>query len=117
MLHQLLVNVIAKKEKKFGKSWARPGFEPGTTDPKSAMLTPRPRILENCLEKHKIYRPGFLKSRFYTFFDNELLSKLHQQFKKYLKLILITFSAKKNPSYRNGNQKRNGVCGHHTPLC
>ena len=38
------VNVIAKKEKKFGKFWARPGFEPGTTDPKSAMLTPRPRI-------------------------------------------------------------------------
>ena len=69
------------------------------------------------LKKPKIYRPGFLKSRFYTFFDNELLSKLHQQFKKYLKLILITFSAKKNPSYRNGNQKRNGVCGHHTPLC
>ena len=50
MIHQYLVNVIAKKEKKFGKSWARPGFEPGTTDPKSAMLTPRPRFEEKCLK-------------------------------------------------------------------
>ena len=50
MLHQYLVNVIAKKEKKFGKSWAWPGFEPGTTDPKSAMLTPRPRFEEKCLK-------------------------------------------------------------------
>ena len=81
------------------------------------MLTPRPRIYEKCLEKPKIFRPGFLKSRFYTFFDNELLSKLHQQFKKFPNLILITFLAKKIPSYRCGNQKRNGVCGHHTPLC
>ena len=63
-----------------------------------------------------MYRPGFLKKRFYTFFDNELSSKLHQQFKNFPKLILITFSAKKTPSYKNGNQKCNGVCGHHTPL-
>ena len=80
------------------------------------MLTPRPRIYEKCLEKPKIFRPGFLKSRFYTFFGNELSSKLNQQFKNFPKLILITFSAKKAPSYRNDNQKRNGVCGHHTPL-
>ena len=80
------------------------------------MLTPRPKIYEKCLEKPKIFRPGFLKSRFYTFFDNELLRKIHQQLKKFLKLILITFSAKETPSYRNGKQKRNGVCGHHTPL-
>ena len=53
MLHQYLVNVIAKKEKKFGKSWAWPGFEPGTTDPKSAMLTPRPRFEEKCLKIQK----------------------------------------------------------------
>ena len=72
MLHQYLVNVIAKKEKKFGKSWARPGFEPGTTDPKSAMLTPRPRFEEKMPENTKIYRPGFLKCRFLTFFSNEI---------------------------------------------
>ena len=57
-----------------------------------------------------------MESRFYTFFDNELLSKLHQQFKNFPKLILITFFAKKTRSYRNGNQKCNGVCSHHTPL-
>ena len=64
----------------------------------------------------KIYRPGFLKSSFYAIFNNELLSKLHQQFRNYPKLILITFSAKKTPSYENAIQKRNWVCGHHTPL-
>ena len=64
----------------------------------------------------KISRPGILKIRFFTFFSNELLSKLHQQFKNFPKLILITFSAKKTSSHRNDNQKRNGVCGHHTPL-
>ena len=36
--------------KKAEKSCARPGFEPGTTDPKSAMLTPRPRFEEKCLK-------------------------------------------------------------------
>ena len=39
-----------------------------------------------------------------------------QQFKNFPKLILITLSAKKTPSYRNGNQKLDGVFGHHTPL-
>ena len=71
------------------------GIEPGTTNSKSAILTPRPRIFEKCLEKPKIYRPDFLKSRFYAFFDNELLIRIHQQFKDFPKVILITFSAKK----------------------
>ena len=71
------------------------GIEPGTTNSKSAILTPRPRIFEKCLEEPKIYRPDFLKSRFYAFFDNELLIRIHQQFKDFPKVILITFSAKK----------------------
>ena len=37
-------------QKKTKKLCARPGFEPGTTDPKSAMLTPRPRFEEKCLK-------------------------------------------------------------------
>ena len=67
-------------------------------------------------ENTKIYRPGFLNSSSYTIFNNKLLRKFHQQFKNFPKLILITFSAKKTPSHRNGNQKYNGVCGHDTPL-
>ena len=80
------------------------------------MPTPRPRILEKCLEKPKIFKPGFLKSRFYACFGNGSLSKLHQQFRNFPKLILITFSAKKTSSHRSDNQNRNGLCGHHTPL-
>ena len=37
-------------KKKAEKSCAWPGFAPGTTDPKSAMLTPRPRFEEKCLK-------------------------------------------------------------------
>ena len=60
-------NVNGKYKNRYEKFLFWPGIEPGTTDPKSAMLTPRPRILENCLEKPKIYRPGFLKSRIYIY--------------------------------------------------
>ena len=61
------------------------------------------------LEKTKIYRPGFLKSRFHTTINNELSSKPYQKLKDFPNNIVISFSAKKSPSYRNGNQKCNWV--------
>ena len=68
------------------------------------------------LRKTQNLQTKFLKSSFYTIFNDKLLKKFHQQFKNFPKLILITFSAKKTPSNRNGNQKYNGVCGHDTTL-
>ena len=90
----IMINVNAKCKNKSKIILLRLGIKLRTMDPKSVMLTPRPSIQEKCLEKSKIYRPGFLKIRFHTSFDNELLSKL-QQFKNFPKLILITFSAKR----------------------
>ena len=44
--------------------------------------------------KTKINRPGLLKFRFYTVFDNELSSKLYQKLKNFPNYIVISFSAK-----------------------
>ena len=94
MLHQYLVNVIAKKEKKFGKSWARPGFEPGTTDPKSAMLTPRPRFEEKCLKIPKFTDQVFLNVDFSHFLIIRYQSNPYQKLKKCPNNIVINFSVK-----------------------
>ena len=48
------------------------GFELGSPNPKSAMLTSQPRIYKKCLKKTKNCWPALLKLKFQTTFYNEL---------------------------------------------
>ena len=43
------------------------GIEPGSPDPKSAMLAPRPKIDEKCLKNQKNFGYMFSNSKFFEF--------------------------------------------------
>ena len=60
-----------KKEKNSGKSWVLSGFEPGTTDPKSTMLTPRPKFEEKFLKIPISTHQVFLNVDF-SYLDNKI---------------------------------------------